>query len=310
MSSPSPTATPSSPTAVDGSPAPAHAHDVSAEAFLAGLRLQIEREYPASEYVVTTPASWDVYLELVQSLDELRENGTLRSLRCSYLSGFILVEYVPTESHEYGHRGLIDIILGAVYTDMTLKGEQVGGLFCLFGGATFQNMGQRRGLEGDSALSLNATAQNGPTLIIECGGSQSYPSLHKKGMAWFAFPNVEVVILVNLHKVTKTKAVKVEIFQRLAAAAIPNAVNTAAAIDDQRAQYRTDEAAAGVEIFMSLAFSSCDVDQIVTPILIPYAGLFGNNIPTWAPQVPGNCWTVRASPVARWAQALMESMEY
>ncbi|KAF9031346.1 hypothetical protein BDZ89DRAFT_1063971, partial [Hymenopellis radicata] len=298
-----------SPTADDGSPA--HTHDVSAvtadalppcRLYLAGLRLQIEREYPASEYVVTTPASWDVYLELVQSIDELRSNGTLRSLRCSYLSGFILL----------GHRGLIDIITSTVYRDMDrLQGVDLIGFFCPLGSSRYQDMGQQHSLDGDSALALEDTDENGPTLVIECGGTQSYSSLHRKGMSWFHFPNVKVVILVNLQK----KAVTVEIFQRLAAAAIPNAVNTAAQLttnavtaqEVRTAQYRTDEAAAGVEIFMSLAISPSNVHQSAADIHIPYSGLFGNNIPPWAP--PGTYWTVQASAVERWAVRLMKFME-
>ncbi|KAF9048343.1 hypothetical protein BDZ89DRAFT_1154795 [Hymenopellis radicata] len=322
--SPSPTTTP---TNDDVSSAPAHvhahAHDVSvvtadalpatlhAGTFLADLRQQLEM-HPTSEYVSTTAAPWAVYDKLVKLIDELRLEGTLRSLRLSYFSDVLLVEYMPTASHEQGHAGLINLITATVYCDMGLAGHRLLSSFTSLGSTRYTD--QQRGLEGDSAIALNDYACDGPTLVIECGGSQSYPSLHRKGMAWFGFSNVQVVILVNLQRNTQRKTVTVEIFQRLAPAAIANVKSAAAQLkatagtqqEKQTAEYRIAEAAIGAEILMTLGFSSNDFSQITTDLLIPYSGLFGNNIPTWAPG--GRYWTVSASDVVRWAAGLINVM--
>ncbi|KAF9048200.1 hypothetical protein BDZ89DRAFT_1057775 [Hymenopellis radicata] len=275
-----------SPTADDGSPPPAHAYDVSAVTAEA-LSVFIS----PSEFVFTTPASWDVYLELVESLDELRENGTL---------------YVPTVSHELGHAALINLIVTEVCMDMILTGTSVNGHFSLLGSASMiSEYGTTMWLGGRFSLALGATA---PTLVIECGGTQFYPSLHKKGMAWFAFPVCLINVLISGFVLTRRRRLsKLKSFTGLQLLLSQVQTNAVTAQEVRTAQYRTDEAAAGVEIFMSLAFSPSNVHEIAMDIRIPYSGLFGNNIPAWAP--PGTYWTVSAESVVRWAEGLLDSME-
>ncbi|KAE9405439.1 hypothetical protein BT96DRAFT_1015657 [Gymnopus androsaceus JB14] len=148
---------------------------------------------PSSTFLLLEDVTWTTFTELEPHFNELEMR---QSLRISFIKDSIFVQLMPSKAHETGHRKLAEEMKHELKI-LDPTPTHAGGVNDV-GSATFTHP-NLASLEGDTVL-VPLTQKDLPRLVIECGDSQSYPSLTKKANNWFQyFPSVHAVIIVKLY---------------------------------------------------------------------------------------------------------------
>ncbi|KAJ7489517.1 hypothetical protein FB451DRAFT_1523377 [Mycena latifolia] len=158
----------------------------------------------------TLAIKWDTFLEVEPLLDDIPGR---RNSRISYFDKEMVVQYIPTRAHESAHQE-IQMAIRVTLQSLNATGED---FLVSLGTSRETNSANGVSLEGDTALAPEPVSPNTglqPTLVIECGDLQSYPSLLRKADAWLLnFPSVLAVIVINVHQ-DISQTVEMEVWER------------------------------------------------------------------------------------------------
>ncbi|KAJ6621711.1 hypothetical protein B0H10DRAFT_2017189 [Mycena sp. CBHHK59/15] len=142
------------------------------------------------------PTSLNSFNSAYEQLDALPHR---RQFRCSYVNGFLIVQCMPLRAHELAHSTLCRWITSEVDVQ---SGTPFGGLLT-FGSTTYKFPHGSKESDSSIAPSENNPGQL-PSIIIECGLSESYVHVREKAKGWLNdCTYVQLVIVVKIYVATK-----------------------------------------------------------------------------------------------------------